>query len=267
MISICIKSYKKHSFEILEEKLGTLTIPKIYYLQKRFKYSNNLIIHYTGKCTRAFFASISSVIADYIIENYEESFLQKNLDYEYFYFSNSEKKHIKDAAQVFLHNALHFEEKKFAISTSIQNYFVENKILEIDGFINFRLYAYRNILNTAIEKATNEFVIQKEYSEYVNLLKDYINLQPPQTECIHLVYANDNKLLLDNENNVITNTSDSQIYLSDISFSSNDFVLNSLLTLLPQKIYIHLIDKEDNFIEFLKLIFAGRYSICDSNVF
>ena len=51
-------------------------------------------------------------------------------------------------------------------------------------------------------------------------------------------------------------------YISDISFSSNDFALNSLLTLLPQKLYIHLIDKEDDFISMLKLIFNDRVFIC-----
>ena len=30
-------------------------------------------------------------------------------------------------------------------------------------------------------------------------------------------------------------------YLSDISFSKNDYTLNTLLTLLPKKIYIHLL--------------------------
>ena len=52
-------------------------------------------------------------------------------------------------------------------------------------------------------------------------------------------------------------------YLSDISFSSNDYMLNSLLTLLPRKIYIHLIDNcIDEFINTLNLIFEKRISIC-----
>ena len=53
-------------------------------------------------------------------------------------------------------------------------------------------------------------------------------------------------------------------YLSDISFSSNDYTLNTLLTLLPKKIYIHLIDNvEDEFINTLKLIFDNRIYICN----
>ncbi len=52
-------------------------------------------------------------------------------------------------------------------------------------------------------------------------------------------------------------------FLSDISFSKNDYTLNTLLTLLPKKIYIHLIDDYiDEFINTLKLIFEKRISYC-----
>ena len=56
-------------------------------------------------------------------------------------------------------------------------------------------------------------------------------------------------------------------YLSDISFSSNDIALNTLLNLLPKKLKIHVINKEDEFINTLKLIFDNRVEICtDCNI-
>ena len=57
-------------------------------------------------------------------------------------------------------------------------------------------------------------------------------------------------------------------YLSDITFSSNDYTLNSLLSLLPKKIYIHLIDNNiDEFINTLQTVFENRIHICtDCNI-
>ena len=53
-------------------------------------------------------------------------------------------------------------------------------------------------------------------------------------------------------------------YLSDISFSANDYCLNTLLNLLPEKLNIHLIDNyEDEFITTLKLIFENRVTVCN----
>ena len=67
------------------------------------------------------------------------------------------------------------------------------------------------------------------------------------------------------DKNVILNSDElfNAKYLSDISFSSNDYTLNSLLSLLPKKIYIHLIDHQiDEFINTLHLIFENRVSLC-----
>ena len=51
--------------------------------------------------------------------------------------------------------------------------------------------------------------------------------------------------------------------LSDITFSSNDYILNSLLTLLPKKIYIHLVDNyKDEFINTLQLVFENKVNLC-----
>ena len=90
-------------------------------------------------------------------------------------------------------------------------------------------------------------------------------MQIPQSESVHLVYSTEKKVLLDDSKNVIANTSNPQIYLSDISFSSNDFILNSLLSLLPKKLYIHLNSEEDNFIKFIKLIFKDKFIICEDS--
>ncbi|CDB32082.1 conserved protein [Clostridium sp. CAG:575] len=109
------------------------------------------------------------------------------------------------------------------------------------------------------------FVIEKEYFEFVSLLKLYVNSQTSTCEIIHLVYSNENSILLDKNKNIIDiddNILKSK-YLSDISFSSNDYALNGLLTFIPKKIYIHLLDNcIDEFIHTLSLIFEDRIEIC-----
>lgn len=57
-------------------------------------------------------------------------------------------------------------------------------------------------------------------------------------------------------------------FLSDITFSSNDYLLNTLLDLLPKNIYIHVQDNSnDEFIHTLSLIFESRIHLCtDCNI-
>ena len=52
-------------------------------------------------------------------------------------------------------------------------------------------------------------------------------------------------------------------YMSDISFSSNDYALNTLIGKLPQTIHLHLISPKDEFINTLELIFGEKIKICD----
>ena len=81
---------------------------------------------------------------------------------------------------------------------------------------------------------------------------------------IHLIYLNGEAILLDKQKNVISLAKNNldKCYLSDISFSANDYALNSLLSLLPSKLIIHLISPADDFINTLQAIFGSSVSIC-----
>ena len=139
------------------------------------------------------------------------------------------------------------------------------------------------IINTCKEKNNKLILIEKNdiknYSydenfqkfDYKNYKNIQINLKGEKQvqnavvaiECIKLLrdlnYQISDKDLLDGLKNVIsTNTNTNQKYISDISFSANDFILNSLLSFLPKKIIVHLNTKKDNFINFLELIFKDR---------
>ena len=139
----------------------------------------------------------------------------------------------------------------------------------LDGFVNFRLDNYYKTIEEIVDLAVNQYIIEKEYTEFINLLKLYIDSREPLSSIVHFAYPNGESILLDQNKSVI-NLQDNIFnakYLSDISFSSNDYALNALLTLLPKKIEIHLIGYEDEFIDTLKLIFGSRISICtDCNI-
>ena len=135
----------------------------------------------------------------------------------------------------------------------------------IDGFIIFRLKDYISGLEDVLDYSVKEYVVEKEYNEFIHLLKIYVDSKPSSTSLIHLIYTSSESILLDKDKNIV-NLNDNifnATYLSDINFSSNDYALNTLLTILPKRIQIHLcVDFEDEFINTLKLIFRNRINIC-----
>ena len=94
------------------------------------------------------------------------------------------------------------------------------------------------------------------------MLKSYIETSPSKIYKIHLVYLNSNATLLDDDGNEIKlENISSNVILSDFDFSKNDYVLNTLISLAPKEIVLHLLSPCDNFINAIKEIFTNRVII------
>lgn len=271
MKSFCIKTNNNEIIDYLLKNIETSSLENIYFVSKKFKCYYNVIIHYKGDSLSSFLNFLSDLLADCIIFFYEPILIRRIINFQYFYFDDFEKKLIEENCyeNIILEEDSTFKYKKQEIWTSILEYINTNKSMILDGFVNFRLNTYLNTLEEIVDTSVSEYVIEKEYTEFINLLKLYIDAKEPASPIIHLIYTNGNSILL-NENKNIINLNDNNFnakYLSDISFSSNDYALNALLTLLPKKIEIHLIGYEDEFINTLKLVFGNRISICtDCNI-
>lgn len=272
MKSICIKTNNSILLEYLLTEFNLLELSDVYFSTNEFRHYKNIIIHYKGEKEKVFLERISGILACLVIDELEEEFLNRILLQNYFYFSQEEKRKITNiyydlCSEDFLKI---FDQKYNYLNQQFFSFLEENHTLVLNGFINFRVKAYFIMLENLIDEAVNNYIIEKEYLEFISLLKLYINSQNAQCELVHLVYSKEECILLDNEKNII-NLSDDLFkakYLSDISFSSNDFALNSLLTLLPKTIHVHLVDHyADEFIHTLKLIFENKLKICtDCNI-
>ncbi len=232
----------------------------------QFKSYQNVVIHYTGENKKAFIRAVSSSIADVIFCFYENNILKKMIYFNYFYFSELEKKEIlENSIQLLVSNKNDCVHRKNVILQAVTNFLSENKSILLDGFVHFRLAKYMQILDETIDLAVDKFLIEREYNEFISLLKLYVNSKENTASIVHLIYSKNESVLLDEHKNLI-NTGENVFkakYLSDITFSSNDYALNTLLNIIPEKIYIHLIDSaEDEFIHTLKLVFENRIFIC-----
>ena len=159
------------------------------------------------------------------------------------------------------------EDNFYSIYSAVSDYIKENKSLVLEGFVNFRLYNYMKSLDYIIDFAVNKYITDKEYMEFINMLKLYVSFTPPKISLIHLIFLGNECILLDKDKNFIPITDENlnAKYLSDITFTQNDYALNTLLNLTPKKITIHLIDKHpDEVINTIKLIFEGRCTVCSS---
>lgn len=270
MKSICIKTTNQKVINYLLDGLNDIDIDNIYFSYKKFKIYDNIIIHYTGNNIELFYKQISYILTNLVIDIYEYEIIKKLISNDYFYFDQLEQKQIAELTLEDFYDIEETEMPKEKIFNFLSNIFYKyistHKALFLKGFITFRIKKYIEILNSQIDKSVNKFLIQREYTEFISLLKMYVNTETTKIDTIHLIYSNSTPIILDSNKNVIKIDENmfNAKYLSDITFSANDYALNTLLTLVPSKIYIHLIDNNiDEFITTLKLIFENRVIYCN----
>lgn len=265
--SFCIKTNNEPIIEYLLNEAEKINLPCMYISINNFKIYQNIIIHYTGKKTNIFISKLSKIISRCIINFYEKKYIKKTLFLNYFYFSDAEQKNILNNSE--FHDSYNNFCKNKALYLSVKNYIATNKSMILDGFLNFRIKEYLSYLSSIVDYSVNNYLIEKEYQEFINLLQLYVSSNRSLYSIIHLVYLENSTILLDENLNQIDykKSFHNTTYLSDISFSDNDYVLNALLELLPKKIFMHIIYKEDDFTNTVKQIFDGKIKICkDCNI-
>ena len=262
MKSFCFKTNNTQVLNYLLNRIQEIDFENLIYSQNQFKIYKNITIHYRGNNNNKFYNFLTELIGEVVIEFYEEKILKQLINYNFFYFDEYEKNKILENCMQLIEPEMY--NTKLLDNKNIKEYVKENKAMILDGFVYFRLKAYLEYLDEVVDSGVNQFVIEKEYREFISLLRVYVESKVPEYNLLHLIYINGESILLDEKRNIVSVSENiyNAKYLSDISFSSNDFALNTLLCLLPRRIEIHLIDDEDEFINTLKLIFEGRVTIC-----
>ena len=267
MKSLCIKTNNDKIIDYLFNKFENINLVETYITIKEFKHYTNIILHYKDKNITKFINMVSNILTKCIINFYEKNFIDNIINYNYFYFNTLERKKISYNTLELLNNYDDANKKYDIINNTLFQHLTNNHSLYLNGFVNFQIHDYLYFLNEKIDFAVNKFLIDKEYLEYVNILRLYINSESinSNTNHLHLIYKDKESIIINNNKEIIScndNISKAK-YISDISFSSNDLALNTLLNLLPKKITIHLTDEyDDEFINTLKLIFQERVIIC-----
>lgn len=268
MRSICIKTNNNKIIDYLLYKFENISLKETYISVKEFTHYKNIILHYMDNNPLTFINMVSNILTKCIIKFYEEKLLISFVNLNYFYFNGLERNKIIYNTTEFLNDDENFIKKYDLINNVLFEYLTNNHSLYLDGFINFRLQNYLEYLNEKIDFAVNKFLIDKEYLEFVNILKLYISSESVHSTInhLHLIYKNKESIIINDDKEIIScndNISKAK-YVSDISFSSNDLALNTLLNLLPKKITIHLAEAYvDEFINTLQLIFQDRIVICN----
>lgn len=214
-----------------------------------------------------------------ILEDMQSEMVEKIINKEYFYFEKQEK-------NIILRNSLAImwggrspelcsERIRNRWYSSIYDRIDENlntnNLFSINGFITFRMKDFTSELENAVDRAVDDILIEKEYNEFIKLLRYFVDIQDSKVEEVHVCLDENEKYkLLDSSYEVIDNDMLEELAkeISDCEISCDDLLISSLITIAPNKITIHDCDKIKNteLLRTINNVFIGKVEMSHGGI-
>ena len=155
--------------------------------------------------------------------------------------------------------------RKTSLVTQILSCLDHSSVFDIEGFLRFRAKEYKSEVNQAVEYALDEYVVDKEYLEFILLLKHFVDSQKPQLECLHVGMTPQGKFHLYNDEGVkVTHQFLEDYQLDNVhELGYEDLLVSALISVAPRQITLHI--RYEGFKDTLKTIrsvFGDRVHDC-----
>lgn len=207
-------------------------------------------------------SNIESKIALWIVKCFEKDILSEILDGNYEGFNKFDKERIIENAQKALESSS--ERRRKYIEKSLKEYFAQEKMINIPGFVRFRLKDYKRGLERVLDKIIDKYICEKEYYEFLEMIKEYIKFQTPMFSLLHIVTEEDCIKYYDRYLTELTEMLERE-YSFETDLSTDDKLLTILVLSAPEKIIWHNSHKSKNkeLKTTLSEIFGNRLILCD----
>ncbi|WP_233566885.1 putative sporulation protein YtxC [Cohnella endophytica] len=155
--------------------------------------------------------------------------------------------------------------QKLAIRFS--HYLEDNERIHLDGFLRFRLSEYRAEVQEAAETAIEERLMEKQYQEFMSLLKTMVEWQEAKTSTVHVLHGGGHAFrLLDEEmrpleQDASDDKSDAMESFGEEEQEEESRVVSRLLAASPRQLYIHTPEPESQVIRTIMGIFGDRAAV------
>lgn len=230
---------------------------------------------YNEKVKRMIYLYISNILYNIVIEKYRKKELFNFLTETYFFLKQDEIIEVEDMIMKVLRSEENLKDDKMiyciskinSIIEKVKTCLEENEEINIKGFITFRMKELREDIEEIIDKVVEEYMVEKEYKEFVKLLKYFVDIQESKIDKINIyIHEGGDYILKDGYGNDVF--SDFMKELSECRIDTEakieDIIISGLITNAPKQIIIH--HKENcintEFIETIVNVFGDRVFYC-----
>ncbi|WP_138205176.1 putative sporulation protein YtxC [Haloimpatiens lingqiaonensis] len=220
--------------------------------------------------------NLMEIIYNHIILEFYYMEVDYILNEDYFFLGKEEIEEVKISLFNILTNfqgindekSVYFSNRMNEIKEDILNVIKENNLINIHGYLRFRIREIKKKVCLIIDKIIESIMVEKEYDEFIKLLKYFVGMQDNKINKLHIFIDNKGDYIIkDEKENNIMNKFKKESFAEDIAeaVDMEDVIISGLVTSSPKKIIIHGANncKNKEFINTIENVFESRVTLCD----
>ncbi|MDY4949527.1 MAG: putative sporulation protein YtxC [Clostridium cadaveris] len=230
---------------------------------------------YNEKLKSAIQLRVSTILYKIVVSIFKDKELYEILTDSYFFLRSDEIPELSDKIIKGLNGDENIKDETSIYCLNRQNNIIE-KIKEcieekdeinVEGFIRFRMKELLGDFQSIVDKIVETYLVEKEYNEFVKLLKYFVEVQESKIDELHIIIDSSGSYHLENrEGKDIMDEFVNELLDCKMGSTINveDMIISGLITNAPQKIIIHGAENSSNkeLIETIKNVFLDRVIIC-----
>ena len=231
---------------------------------------------YDEKVKNTIYLYISNLLFSVVIKEYKKKELFNYLLENYFFLKQGEIIEVEEQIMRVLKSEEKVKDEKLfycmnkinSIIEKIKCCLEENDEINIKGFITFRMKELREDIECIVDKVVEEYMVEKEYKEFIKLLKYFVDIQESKLKRVNIyVQEGGGYLLTDEFDNDIFQEFMKELSECKIDNDANieDIIISGLITNAPQEVVLHKKENAVNreFIDTIINVFGDRVYYCN----
>ena len=208
---------------------------------------------------------IARSISRYLLEVRAETWMQRLFRRHYRDFDEEARASIIRTALRCVHMDKERDRDRLNLATAeLFRFLADHDEVILDGVISFLWPEIAQEFEEALDRAVDEFLIEREYRDFVGLLRRLVTMSKHSAGVVHVFFGEDRFFVEDEEGHRL-----GEDILSDMmsgilldADTYDDLLVSLLVTLAPQQLTIHLKTPDAQAMRTIQGVFGERLTCC-----
>lgn len=208
--------------------------------------------------------SLARAIAWYILRTTPE-WLKDLVHHRYQDLDESDIQQVTDHAHARLMvDAAHNRDREELALARLLSFLRDHDTVVLDGAQRFLLPEIRHEYIEAVDQAMDDWLIEREYQEFVRLLRHFVSLNQPKMGTVHVFWRSLEFILEDDHGNQVGEdvVRDLSGGLSEDDSSTHDLLVSALITMGPRQVVFHRKAPADEILRTMHAVFTDHVTQC-----